>query len=308
MHPFDAAFPGSRYLGFEVDKAECERLQAIAKPGYSFFPVAVGRKNEDLPFYITQNLACCSFLKPNFDFLGQYLDLAKNFEIREVITMSTVALDDYLPKVGVETVDFMELDTQGTELEILNGAKNLLEESVLGLKIEAEFYQFYEGQPLFGDLDAFARSCGFMLFDMSRYHYRRKDTPLNLKTRGQLVYGHAIYLKDYHFLPEFLKIEKGIKLCMIADYYGFLDYAYEVALHLSMTQSDSSTSDDAELVAGILKYYEAQALEKNRTQKIMEAAERIGMAKPLQKLIQFFEKVSGLYNESQRANRPLWVD
>ena len=34
--------------------------------------------------------------------------------------MSTVALDDYLPKVGVETVDFMELDTQGTELAAFN--------------------------------------------------------------------------------------------------------------------------------------------------------------------------------------------
>lgn len=307
-HPFVASFPGSRYLGFEADKVECDRLQSHAKPGYTFFPAAVGRKNEELPFYITKNPACCSFLKPNFDFLDQYLDLAPNFEICETINMATVALDDYLPKAGIKNIDFMELDTQGTELDILAGAENLLKESVLGLKIEAEFTQFYLDQPLFTDLDAFARSCGFVLFDMSRYYYRRKDSPRRLPTRGQLVYGHAVYLKDYRLLPESSRMEKGIKLCMIADYYGFWDYAYAVALHLSKTQPDSSTGSVPALLAGILKYYQAKTLEKNRTQKIMETAERIGMAKPLHRMVQFFGKIAILYNEARRAERPLWVD
>jgi FkbM family methyltransferase len=307
-HPFVTAFPGSCYLGFEADKAECEALQSRAKPGYTFFPVAVGRKNETLPFYVTSNPACCSFLKPNFDFLDQYQDLAHNFEIRETIKLATVKLDDYLPQAGVANVDFMELDTQGTELDILVGAESLLKESVLGLKIEAEYSHFYVNQPLFADLDVFARSCGFVLFDMSRYHYRRKNSPRRLPTRGQLVYGHAVYLKDYRLLSESSKMEKGIKLCMIADYYGFLDYAYEVALHLSTAQPASSTDRDTTLLAGILKYYETKMLEKNRTQKIMEAAERIGLEKPLQNLVRFFEKVSRLYNETRRVDRPLWMD
>lgn len=307
-HPFVAAFSGARYLGFEADKAECEALQSRAKKGYTFFPVAVGRKNEELPFYITSNPACCSFLKPNFDFLNQYQDLAHNFEIRETIKLATVMLDDYLPQAGITNVDFMELDTQGTELDILLGAERLLKESVLGLKIEAEYSHFYVNQPLFADLDAFARSCGFVLFDISRYHYRRKNSPRRLPTRGQLVYGHAVYLKDYRLLSESSKMEKGIKLCMIADYYGFWDYAYEVAHHLSTTQPASSTDSNTMLLADILKYYEAKTLEKNRTQKIMEVADRIGMEKPLQKLVQFFEKVSVLYNETRRADRPLWMD
>ncbi len=307
-HPFIAAFPGSHYLGFEADKAECEALQSQAKPGYIFFPVAVGRKNEELLFYITKNPACCSFLKPNFDFLNQYQDLAHNFEIRETIKMATVALDDYLPKAGIKNIDFMELDTQGTELDILAGAETLLKESSLGLKLEAEFTQFYVNQPLFADLDAFARSCGFILFDLSRYHYRRKNSPHRLPTRGQLVYGHAIYLKDYRLLPESSKMEKGIKLCMIADYYGFWDYAYEVALHLSTTQPASSAGSESTLLADILKYYEAKTLEKNRTQRIMETAERSGMGGPLQRLIQFFEKVSTLYKKTRWAERPFWVD
>ena len=306
-HPFIAAYPGSHYLGFEADKVECERLQSSAKPGYTFFPAAVGRKSEELPFYVTQNPACCSFLKPNFEFLNQYVDLAPNFEIREIITMSTVALDDYLPTVGIKSVDFMELDTQGTELDILKGAETLLKESVLGLKIEAEFSPFYEGQPLFGDLDAFARSCGLILFDLSRYHYRRKNAPKTLKTRGQIVYGHAVYLKDYR-LVDVSNIEKSIKLCMIADYYGFWDYAYEIALHLTKTQSISLSEDESKLVANILDHYEAKLHSKNRTQKIMELAERLGMTKLLQRLVDFFQKVAVMYTEARRTGRPLWVD
>lgn len=307
-HPFIAAFPGARYLGFEADKAECERLQSGARSDYTFFPAAVGHKNEELPFYVTKNLACCSFLKPNFDFLNQYLDLAKNFEIQEVITMPTVALDDYLPKAGITSVDFMELDTQGTELDILRGAETLLTESVLGLKIEAEFNPFYEGQPLFGDLDAFARSCGFILFDLSRYRYRRNHAPHNLQTRGQVVYGHAVYLKDYRLLPEAMKMEKGIKLCMLADYYGFADYAYEIALHLTQAQPGSLSESDSKLLADMLASYEARLHVKNRTQRIMELAERLGADKALQRMVGFFQKVVAMYTEARRAGRPLWVD
>lgn len=306
-HPFVSAFPGAQYLGFEADKDECERLQARAKSGYTFFPVAVGRKNEELSFHITRNPACSSFLKPNFDFLSQYVGLAENFEIQKTIPMKTASLDEYLPSAGIDNVDFIELDTQGTELEILKGGEAFLRGATLGLKVEAEFCQFYEEQPLFGDLDAFARDCGFLLFDLSRYRYRRQGTPLSIRTRGQVVYGHAVYLKDYRLLPEDAKFEKGIKLCMIADYYGFLDYACEIALHLK-GRAATVTEGESQVLAHILAYYEKKARERNRTQRIMALAEKLGMEKLLDRVIQFFHKVSLMHLEARRLGRPLWVD
>lgn len=148
-HPFLHAFPGAQYIGFEADAEESARVQAKLKNGRKIFPVAVGRTNETLPFYVTKNPACSSFLEPNQLFFGQFLDAAGDTEIRSIIKLPVVTLDDYLPKVDVHSIDFIELDTQGSELDILKGAENFLKDSVLGLRIEVEFSPIYKNQPCF---------------------------------------------------------------------------------------------------------------------------------------------------------------
>ena len=63
----------------------------------------------------------------------------------------------------MDRVDFIKLDTQGSELDILHGAGSLLD-NCSGLQLEVMFSPLYEGQPLFADVDAYLRcaasSCG----------------------------------------------------------------------------------------------------------------------------------------------------
>ena len=73
---------------------------------------------------------------------------------------------------------------------------------MLGLKVEVEFSPIYQDQPLFSDVDTYVRQFGFALFDLFRHRYRRQNYPRDLNTRGQLLCGHAFYLKDYHYLAE----------------------------------------------------------------------------------------------------------
>src|ERR1700740_820321 len=92
---------------------------------------------------------------------------------------------------------FLDLDTQGSELEILQGAKRFLSTSIVALKCEVEFSPLYEKQPLFGDVDRFLRECGFVLFDLSRSRYRRENFPRHALTRGQLLWGDALYFREH---------------------------------------------------------------------------------------------------------------
>ena len=95
---------------------------------------------------------------------------------------------------------WMELDTQGSELEILRGADVLLRDSVLALQVEVEFAPMYTDQPLFGEIDSHLRGYGFSLFDLIRYRGRRKTLESHQRTRGQLLWGQALYLRDYERL------------------------------------------------------------------------------------------------------------
>ena len=222
-----AALPHARFLGFEPDEKAHQRLARNPPPGYTYYKVAVGWREEARTLYLTREPACSSLLKPNAAFFGQFTDCAEQIEVVEQPTVETVSLNNFLSREGISNVDFLELDTQGTELDILKGADRFLGTSVAGLKIEVEFSPIYEGQPLFASVDEYLRGFGFMLFDLSRSRYRRAAMPRDLVTRGQLLWGDAVYLRDYHWFTGSGAKERVLKLCIVAGLLGFHDYALE---------------------------------------------------------------------------------
>jgi len=62
-------------------------------------------------------------------------------------------------------LDFIKLDTQGSELDILKGSDKILRSPLIGLEIEMEFISLYKDQPLFGDVVNFLGSKNFQFID-----------------------------------------------------------------------------------------------------------------------------------------------
>ena len=181
------------------------------------------------------------------------------FDVLEKKTVETVCLDDWCRDTDVSGVDFLELDTQGSELDILQGSEHLLTTSILGLQAEVEFFPLYKDQPLFSDVDNYLRPMGFRLFDLSRYRLRRAY----LKTRGQLLWGHAFYLKDVHQMNA-RRPWHFLALAAIASYYGFEDYSLEVLTCLIEKESDFEHFEHREKIQRILAFYTDRFFRPNR--------------------------------------------
>lgn len=64
-----------------------------------------------------------------------------------------------------------------------------------GREVEIEFQSMYEGQPLFCDVDRALKKNKFELFDIQRYYWARNTLPYITKTRGQIIFGNALYFK-----------------------------------------------------------------------------------------------------------------
>ncbi len=221
-----------RYLGFEPDMEECERLNTIAIGRKTFeeryFPIVLGKDNEDRIFYIAEDPACSSLLEPNS---GSFKEFSFNEKIvvKTEIKVRTYTLMEWASRYSVSEVDFIKLDVQGAELEILKSGGDVVG-SVLGLEIEVEFIEIYKNQPLFGDIDAWVRSKGFILFDISKAFCKRLVVAEDVPSHGQLTWGDAIYLRDVNSLfkePEGVQAcaDKLVKLAAIADLYGRPDYS-----------------------------------------------------------------------------------
>lgn len=217
------------YVGIDADGAECDRLIATARTGHRYLPAVLGRSMESRTLYVTKNRACSSLLRPDPQAMHAFATIPAFLEIDHEVVVQTTTLEACLQKAGIIAADFLELDTQGSELDILTGADRLLRESVLGVQVEVEFEPMYDRQPLFADVDTFLRARGFRLFDLARYHARREVVGAGVPTRGQLLWGHALYLRD-HRRP--LSTNLALRLAVIATLLHMPDVAADVLASL----------------------------------------------------------------------------
>jgi hypothetical protein len=108
--------------------------------------------------------------------------LHRKFAVTGTASVPLVPLDDAAALYGFFDACFLKIDTQGTELDILESGPRLVGESLLGVHVECSFRPFYKGQPLFADVDGHLRRHGFELCSLGRTNVRgwaigRSSTP-----------------------------------------------------------------------------------------------------------------------------------
>lgn len=179
-------------IGFEPDdRSNCEQENSVLNKVYN---LALSEFDEERDFYFTRKPECSSFFIPN----KKYLDLFPNKERWDIVGKARIHCKamDSLYNEGLNNIDFIKIDTQGSELEILRGGRKVLN-NVLGVEVEAEFIEMYEGQPLFGDVCGFLNQVCFEFYDfITLYRYGRQE----LNKRGQLAFSDALFLRT----PEFV--------------------------------------------------------------------------------------------------------
>lgn len=186
--------------GFEPDPEECAALNAKTFPyKVEYIPTALGAKNgEEATLHITKQPGCSSLLKPNLELCTQY-PYGWAMEVVDTYPVTLNRMDsvcsDFQP-------DVLKVDTQGTELDVLRGAGQLLDD-MLAVELEVEFVPQYIGQPLFSDVDLFMREQGFMLRGLRRTFWRTKADHVHAGG-GQLFHGDALYLR-----PSMMNTPKG---------------------------------------------------------------------------------------------------
>lgn len=207
-----AAFgPAATVVGFDPDADECARLRSAYNGPcrVDFVAAALGAAAGAATLHLTREPACSSLYEPDPAVIATVPELACATPVG-AISVELRRLDDCLGELGLSAVDFLKLDTQGSELDILRGADRALAGARL-VEVEVEFNPIYRGQPLFGDVDRFLRDRGFVLWRLGHLvHYRPVGLPdAELAERyyfdsspvdfaaggGQIYWGHALFAR-----------------------------------------------------------------------------------------------------------------
>jgi len=242
--------PALKAYGFDPLVHECERLNAAERnPGVRYHACFVGfeRYAELLPAAGDRGWSNQPFERTSAA-AAQRLDAITapqwfNYGNPDVLYAERrTSLERFFAEQGEPSVDFIKVDTDGHDYEVLCGAGTLLKPAhALGILVEAQFHGFsHPHANLFANIDRLLRDHGFSLFDLTPYRYTRAALPGRFvmsapsdTLEGQVVVADALYLRDpaapgYDARWGALAHEKLLKLLCLFEIHGFPDCAVEL--------------------------------------------------------------------------------
>lgn len=154
---------------FEKLSAKAKEVELPAK----LVNKALGNKNGRIEMISDPTGLCGSILKPKL-----HLELSPDVIFSETLDVEISRLDDEIPKN--HTYNFLNMDTQGYELEVLKGGIKTLEK-IDYVYTEVNQAEVYENNAMIDELDEF-------LLD---YNIERVDTGWH----GSQTWGDAFYIK-----------------------------------------------------------------------------------------------------------------
>lgn len=183
---------------------------------------------------LAQQVAKIDYVKERFN---------SNSEV--VYSKHHLVLDEFFPAERQAEIDFLKVDTDGHDFQVLRGAEKILRSGhVLGLSVEAQLHGALGGKSnTFANIDTFLRGMGYSLFDLEVYRYSRGALPapfvynITAQTlRGQVSWGEAVYFRDlahpnyeamWAYDPSEAKI---LKLACLFELFGLADCAAELLI------------------------------------------------------------------------------
>lgn len=163
-------------------------LSRVRFNGKNFFliPCALGlSKNKLIQFFVTTDCGCSSLYYPKY------------LEIERIIEVPIFSLSDFFelfPFDSHPVIDYIKIDAQGADLDIVKSAGHYLTERVIYVTLEPENYHYENMVNSLQDIDNYMKSIGFIQFvssDVSDPTYVNSRFLEYLKENKVTIYQQA---------------------------------------------------------------------------------------------------------------------
>ena len=217
--------------GFEPQAAALARLEQNKGPHERYLPYAIA-DGTLRTLHVCELEGMTSLLVPDPAHLALFNLFPIWGQVKERIPVATRKLDDI---AEIAHLDFLKMDVQGAEREVLAHGRAKLKHAV-AVQTEVSFVPLYQGQPSFGDIDLALRELGFLPHCVTG----TKIWPLAPMVVGtepnrgirQLLETDMVYVRDFS-KPGNMNVEQWKHLALVAHHcYGSYDLALKAIITL----------------------------------------------------------------------------
>jgi len=270
-----------RALGIDLDVEEIARLKAAERNPAITYLNAFAAIAADHPFALKRKgkpefardpnprLSTMQFVEKmrisGRDVTGKEKRSSNLWQSARLATESVV-VPEYLQRNNVASVDFLKIDVDGSDYEILHSFDRALDDlKIMGVGIEVRVWGSDEDTDgTFHNVDRFMKAHGFELCNLSLRRYSTAALPGRFVTRapgatesGRVHHGDAMYARDlgsglYDDFAKSVSPDKLLNLAAIFAIFNLPDCAAEIATKF---RNELATSDD---VDGMLDCLTAQ--------------------------------------------------
>lgn len=205
MHPSWRGWRGAlKVLMFEPDTVEAKRLrERLDAQVFEVFETALDSQEGERTFHLLRHRGLSSFLRPDPDSECFRRLKPGQAEIEQEIRLRTRTIDALMAERGL-AVDFLKVDTEGTEHDVIEGAAGQLADHVLGVRSSCNFQPCFFGQKLFSQTHDYLHALGFVLLNLDYRGYGyprlglyRKPDPIEPEDYryGMLVAADGVWIR-----------------------------------------------------------------------------------------------------------------
>lgn len=197
-----------KFYGYEPNKNEFEKLKKLKNlpQNYEFHNIAISNSAEQKTFFSNSSVSSMHQRK------DRELIFGEKFEKQKVNCSTLLACreSNSIPN----DIDILKIDTEGSEIDVLNGAGDLLDKEVLCIKLEFGFNS-KSGTNKFSEIDELLTNKGFKLMAIT----------INKSQNGGLSGGDCLYFFDPSIKSKRIISENLLKkLAIISFSFGFIDF------------------------------------------------------------------------------------
>jgi FkbM family methyltransferase len=211
------------------------------EPKYSqidYFWGAITNDTSTVDLLVTNHPGASGIKSPNFENLSFRFKLnmtaedTKNgfdrqFEVKEIVKVPSLTIDELMIRFGIRHIDFLKVDVEGNEYEVLKSISELSKKVSL-IQVEVCFFPFRNQQKLFDEVFQLLLNKGFnfLTFRHVQKGYRSQFNSIFWNKRYGFKNVEATWMSaDAYFIkyPDTTELKNRLALVLYSE--GFMDQA-----------------------------------------------------------------------------------